>query len=98
MSDEAPQAAFLKMMGKAAPVKWETVDMAKRLRELQLDTHFPVELWPSSAATRKLATKFKTASRGDPSFNRRGGVMWPFEGFFKMRRVALWIHYLMSLL
>ncbi len=24
---------------------------------------------------------------------RRGGVMWPFEGFFKMRRVALWIHY-----
>ncbi len=69
MSDDALQAAFLKMMGKAAPVKWETVDMAKRQRELRLDTHFPVELWPSSAATRKLATKFKTASRGDPSFN-----------------------------
>ena len=69
MSDDALQAAFLKMMGKAAPVKWETVDMAKRLRELQLDTHFPVELWPSNAATGKLATKFKTASRGDPSFN-----------------------------
>ncbi len=28
-----------------------------------------------------------------PSHGRRGGVVPPFGGFFKMRRVALWIHY-----
>ncbi len=30
---------------------------------------------------------------GPPRPVRRGGVVPPFGGFFKMRRVALWIHY-----
>ncbi len=60
---------FLRMMGKSAPRRVEDFDMAARLKELQLDTLFPVALWPPTTATRKLYTKFKAIRRNDAFFN-----------------------------
>ena len=57
---------MLRLLGKTDANKpLEVVDMGERLGALHLREHFPVVLWPPTAATRKLATRFKALRKGD---------------------------------
>ena len=55
--------ADITMPGGSKATKLEPFDVGAKLTELGLDGHFPVEVWPPSAAVREIATWLKARKR-----------------------------------